>query len=194
LAVWSGLGYNRRAKFLWEAARTIAAEYKGKIPENIEDLVRLPGIGKNTAAAVLVYAFNQPLAFVETNIRTVYIHHFFPEAEQVSDKEILSLVDQTIDTENPREFYWALMDYGTYLKQQPGNLSRLSKHYAKQSAFRGSKRQLRGEVIRRLLDRSYAATELAEAIPDERLAEVIRDLQQEGMIMQEGSIIGLHES
>jgi A/G-specific adenine glycosylase len=96
----------------------------------------------------MCYAFNQPVSFIETNIRTVYIHHFFETSESVDDKEILKVVEETCDNENPRAWYWALMDYGTYLKSMVGNVSRKSSSYAKQSTFEGSKRQIRGAVLR----------------------------------------------
>jgi A/G-specific adenine glycosylase len=111
LRVWQGLGYNRRAKFLWQAAGAI--DVLGNFPTTYEELVKLPGIGSNTAGAILAYACNQPVVFVETNVRTVYIHHFFADRIDIHDREILSLVGQTLDREHPREFYWAVMDYGS---------------------------------------------------------------------------------
>ena len=152
LKLWSGLGYNRRAQYVWQAARQIVSEYKGRVPADLGALVRLPGIGPNTAAAIAVYAFGLPAVFVETNIRTVYIYHFFPDAESVADGDVISLVGQTIDTNNPREWYWALMDYGTMLKTTVGNASRSSRQYTRQSLFAGSVRQLRGSVLRLLVD------------------------------------------
>ena len=134
LALWSGLGYNRRAKFLHRTAQLVVSDHAGALPDTFVELVKLPGIGKNTAGAILAYAYEQPVVFVETNIRTVYFHHFYPDAATlVSDKEIESLVAQTLDEEHPREWYWALMDYGTHLKQTAGGRLTSSKHYVKQS-------------------------------------------------------------
>ena len=186
LRVWSGLGYNRRAKFLWQAAQQVVSEYGGVFPEQLEELMKLPGIGHNTAAAILVYAHNQPVVFVETNIRTVFIHHFFQDQTAVADKAILELVAETLDKEHPREWYWALMDYGTYLKQLVGNLNRLSKTYAKQSAFRGSKRQIRGQVLRLLGDKPYTGAELQKQIADTRLNVVLEDLVDEQLVQLRG--------
>ena len=76
LKQWQGLGYNRRAKYLHEAARMIVDEFGGEFPKDQKDMQRLPGVGKNTAGAIAAYSFNQPSVFVETNIRTVFIHHF----------------------------------------------------------------------------------------------------------------------
>jgi len=182
LREWQGLGYNRRAKFLWQAAQTVAK--LGHFPDTAAELVQLPGIGPNTAGAILAYAHNQPVVFVETNVRTVYIHHFFGDREGINDKEIIHLLEQTLDHENAREFYWALMDYGSHLKATIGNLNKASKHYAKQSKFQGSRRQVRGQVIRLLGSKHYSLAELQTAIPDGRLAAVLGDLVQEGLIRQ----------
>jgi A/G-specific adenine glycosylase len=186
LRAWSGLGYNRRAKFLWQLARQVVENYDGTFPRQLEGLINLPGIGRNTAGAILAYAYDQPAVFVETNIRTVYIHHFFQDRAGVSDKAILELVAQTLDEEHPREWYWALMDYGAYLKQTVGNLNRLSKTYARQSAFKGSKRQIRGQVLRVLGAGPSTAAALREQIPDKRLPDVLEALVGEQLIRLRG--------
>lgn len=180
LRVWQGLGYNRRAKFLWQTARTVLL--LGAFPGTVAELVKLPGIGVNTAGAILAYAYNQPVAFVETNVRTAYIHHFLTGLTEITDKEILALVNQTLDREHPREFYWALMDYGSYLKTTVGNLSKASKHYTKQSAFHGSRRQLRGQILRQLGVGSLPLGKLQVAINDNRLESVLAELIKESMV------------
>jgi A/G-specific adenine glycosylase len=185
LRAWQGLGYNRRAKFLWQSAQIL--DKLKHFPETTGELTQLPGIGPNTAGAILAYAYDTPVVFVETNIRTVYIHHFFRDRSDVTDKEILSLVEQTLEREHPREFYWALMDYGSHLKATVGNLNEVSKHYAKQSQFHGSRRQVRGQVIRLLGDRPHTAAELRDAITDERLSPVLEELVREGLIRRKGS-------
>ncbi len=115
LAAWKGLGYNRRALALLKTARIICENHRGRVPRSLDELVALPGIGQATASAVLVYAFNMPVAFIETNVRRVFLHFFFPGETQVSDARILPLVESTMDRENPREWFYALMDYGTML-------------------------------------------------------------------------------
>lgn len=190
LAQWNGLGYNRRAKFLWQAAQRVVDVHGGIMPSDEAGLVALPGVGVNTARAVLAYAYNQPVVFVETNIRTVFIHHFFEEESSVHDKAILELVAETVDKEHPREWYWALMDYGTHLKKTVGNLSRSSKHYTKQTTFAGSKRQVRGQIIKRLIDGPKSYEALQREIDDDRFAAVVDDLLREELIRQTG--IKLH--
>jgi A/G-specific adenine glycosylase len=181
LVAWSGLGYNRRAKYLHEAAKQLA---RAPQPWSIETLVACKGVGFNTAAAVVSYAYNQPVAFIETNIRTVFIHHFFANEDKVDDKAIMPLVAQVLDQEHPREWGWALMDYGVHLKATAGNASRNSKQYARQSAFEGSKRQVRGQVLRLLHAGHYGREELARLIPDDRLPRVLSDLLHEQLISE----------
>lgn len=181
LKLWQGLGYNRRAKFLWQAAQQL--HQRGSFPDTQSDLISLPGIGKNTAGAIAAYAFNQPVLFIETNIRTVYIHHFFSERSDVHDNEIIELLEQTLDREQPREFYWALMDYGAYLKQYVRNNSQ-SRHYTKQSTFDGSLRQVRGKVLRALSDSDLTFDQLYEQVHDPRLETVITALMKEALISE----------
>ena len=157
LALWQGLGYNRRAKFLHQAARQIVE--LGVFPDTYEGLVALPGVGKNTAGALLAYAYNQPALFIETNVRTVYLHHLFAGQVGVSDAEILTRLASTIDHEHPREWYWALMDYGAWLKSQGVRNNAASKSYKKQSPLKGSVREIRGQIIKVLSERG----ELIEA-------------------------------
>jgi len=147
IKVWQGLGYNRRALNLHRAAQRIVTAHGGKVPADITELYSFPGVGKYTAAAVLAFAFNEPVVFVETNIRTVYLHSFLKNKKKVSDKMILPLVEQTVDRKNPREWYQALMDYGAMLKNKVGNENVRSRHYAKQSRFEGSLRQVRGKLL-----------------------------------------------
>jgi len=184
LQVWTGLGYNRRAKFLLGAAVAVVTEHNGVFPTSAKELESLPGIGKNTAAAIRVYAFNKPDVFIETNIRTVFIHHFFAGKEAVGDKELLPLIEATVDQENPREWYWALMDYGTFIKASVGNVGRVSAHYKKQSKFEGSRRQLRARILRSLLDGPKQLDYFLLTYQDERLDSVLSDLAGEGLIIR----------
>ncbi|HSX29005.1 MAG TPA: hypothetical protein VLE73_00435 [Candidatus Saccharimonadales bacterium] len=191
LQAWSGLGYNRRAKFLWQAAQVVVAQYGGQLPRTSAELVALPGIGANTAGAVLAYAYNMPVVFIETNIRTVFIHHFFSDQTSVHDKDIADMVARTLP-EDARTWYWALMDYGTHLKQTVGNLSVHSKHYTKQSAFHGSRRQVRGQVLKLLGAGPASRQQLAQSIIDERLSEVLDALVAERMIRKAGASYSLY--
>lgn len=182
LIAWQGLGYNRRAKFLHEAAKGIVRH--GSFPDTKEELIQLPGVGPNTAAAILTYAFNHVCIFVETNIRTVYFHHFFSDQTDVADRQLLALVEQTVDKHNPREWFAALMDYGTYLKQQGKGHISTSRHYVKQSTFQGSARQLRGLIVRELAKGTQTIEFLAKRTHDPRFEAIVDALVQEKLVVK----------
>lgn len=185
LKLWSGLGYNRRAKFLHEAAKKIILEYDGEFPETHEGLISLPGVGVNTAGAIMTYSFNKPVVFIETNVRTVYFHHFFEDSVDVSDREIREIVEQTIDQEHPREWYWAIMDYGSYLKRQGAGRNDKSRHYKKQSALKGSLREVRGQIIRELTKQDLELKELRSVVEaDERFSDALAGLQRDGLVKE----------
>lgn len=192
LTLWNGLGYNRRAKFLHEAAKRIVSEYKGIFPDTVEELLTLPGVGPGTAGAIAAYAFNQSVVFIETNIRTVYFYHFFETGEKVSDSQLLPLIKQTLDQDHPREFYWALMDYGTWLKRSGAGRITQSQHYTKQTALKGSLREVRGQILRILTRSDKTRQELQkEIIQDERFELAIQGLIRDGLIAQTGQLFHL---
>ena len=168
LEEWQGLGYNRRALSVHRAAQAIS-EAGGVFPQDPKELVKLPGIGPATAAGIRAFAFNLHGVYLETNVRTVFLHELYPQAEGVPDSELVPLVELTCpasveDAGNadgtandatteltPRSWYYALLDYGAYLKKTIPNPSRRSKSHVKQSRFEGSHRQKRAELLRVLL-------------------------------------------
>lgn len=183
LKLWSGLGYNRRAKFLHEAAKKIEQDFGGHFPDTQEALISLPGVGVNTAGAILAYSFNQPVVFIETNVRTVYFHYYFEDSIDVSDHELREVVEQTVDKENPREWYWAIMDYGSYLKRQGVGRNDKSRHYKKQSALKGSIREVRGQIIRELTIQTMELKQLRYVLQaDERFTEALSGLRKDGLV------------
>jgi A/G-specific adenine glycosylase len=185
LRVWQGMGYNRRAIALMRIAGLVVDEYSGILPSDPAVLATFPGIGKATAASIAAFAFNAPVVFIETNIRRVFIYCFFQDRSDVHDREIEPLVAATLDRENPREWYWALMDYGTHMKKTQENPNRKSAHYTRQPPFEGSRRQLRGKILRALLDRpGMKESELAAATgaEPELLREVLEEFRIEGFI------------
>lgn len=159
LKVWSGMGYNRRAKYLRETAKEIVEKHGGKIPREYAELCALPGIGDYTAKAVRVFAYNEPDVLIETNVRAAFIHHFFQDVLNISDRELLAHIKKAAPKGNPlsaswrsgpREWHWALMDYGSHIKKLHKNPARRSAHYTRQSKFEGSLRQVRGAVLKAL--------------------------------------------
>jgi A/G-specific adenine glycosylase len=185
LTLWSGLGYNRRAKFLHEAAKHIVSLRHGVFPDTYATLVELPGVGPGTAGAILAYAYNQPVIFIETNVRTVYFHHFFASGEKVTDAELQPFIEATLDKEHPREFYWALMDYGSWLKQHGAGSIVQSHHYKKQSPLKGSIREVRGHLLRALTDHAMTLPELRSMVgADDRFPAALEGLQRDGLVQQ----------
>jgi A/G-specific adenine glycosylase len=191
LRLWNGLGYNRRAKFLLLCAQEITESHKGVFPVEYDALVKLPGIGPYTAAAICAFAYNEPIELIETNVRQVYIHHFFKNKEEVTDKEILLKVTKTLPADRPRDWYAAIMDYGTHLKSLHGNNTKQSKTYKKQSKFKGSDREVRGAIIRLLTDNPLTKHEMQslvestmKAVVSEQLTILVNDemvLEMEGV-------------
>lgn len=194
LRVWQGLGYNRRAIYLKDIAQRVIDEYKEILPKDFDTLITLPGIGRSTAGAILSFAYNIPTVFIETNIRRVFIHFFFSERDKVSDSEILPLVEETLDRENPREWYYALMDYGAMLKGKLPNPNRKSMHYSIQSRFEGSDRQVRGRILKVMAScGSIRLDELIFQIGNEfdRSERIITDLVGEGFLILSGKTISV---
>ncbi len=190
LIMWQGLGYNRRAKMLHQCAQEVVKSHNGRFPRGFEALKALPGIGPYTAGAVCAFAYNQAVPLIETNVRTVYIHHFFHDDYEVPDAEVMALVERTLDYTSPREWYWALMDYGSYLKKTIGNKNTQSKHYTKQSKFQGSDRQIRGALVRLLTQEGKLSRikilKLLSEFEDIRIDAQLEKLLAEEMIIKEG--------
>jgi len=151
LSLWQGLGYNKRALYLKKTCELIERNFAGDISVALHSDTKLPGIGHYTRSAICTFAWNEPHIFIETNIRSVYIHHFFPKKKKISDSHLHRVINETMDVENPREWYWALMDYGSHLKRTIKNPSRKSTHHVKQSRFEGSNRELRSLILREVL-------------------------------------------
>ncbi len=208
LLSWQGLGYNRRGKYLHDIAKVVDQEYQGILPKDPKDLEALPGIGPYTRGAIRAFAFNEMDLFLETNIRTVLLYHLYPGKggptsrrsgttevsrtleRRVDEKELLEVLRRYIAQDqraqnNPREFYYALMDYGAYLKKEVGNLNKQSKTYTKQSRFEGSRRELRAHILRYVLHHGPISE---QKILDQsnRDSELVQELL--GELVKEGSV------
>ena len=114
----------------------------------------MPGIGVYTAPALLAFVFNQPSIVIDTNIRRVFIHSFFKDRDKVDDKELLPYLEKSVNTADPKSWYYALMDYGAFLGKADKTINKQSSHYKKQSVFKGSHREIRGEIIPKRNERS----------------------------------------
>lgn len=193
---WKGLGYNSRALRLQKLAQLVARDYAGKLPADYEILKKLPGIGPYTAGAIMAFVYNKPVVMIETNIRRVFLYHFFKGFENIHDRDILKLVEQSLPDKNIRQWYWALMDYGSYLGRElkidgkKYNPNTASRHYTKQSKFTGSNRQIRGKILEILLgqkDNKITFPMLYKKLTDltddvDRIDIIIQDLISEGFV------------
>jgi A/G-specific adenine glycosylase len=187
---WQGLGYNSRAIRLRDCAKEILTKHQGNIPNTIQELDNLPGIGYATAAAIIVYAYNQPYVFIETNIRRIILHYLMESGDnkkqtdiKTPDSVILPLVAELLDRENPREWYWALMDYGAHLKKiLPLNPNTRSKTYSKQKKFDGSVRQMRGQILKNLINNQ----DIKALYKDPRFETAVKGLVTEGLVTKYG--------
>lgn len=189
LAVWQGMGYNRRAIALQTCARKVIMDHNGVLPRDVDVLETLPGIGHATACSIAAFAYNTPVVFIETNIRRVFIHFFFHDRTSVRDQEIIPLARMALYGQNPRVWYWALMDYGSALKSTTCNPNRKSTHYTKQSTFKGSDRQIRGIVLKSLVSiPEQSEQDLVTTISHDpaRVHKIIEELVSEGFISRTG--------
>ena len=115
ISVWVPLGYNSRAVRLQSIARQVIAEYEGRIPDTIDELLRLKGIGRYTAGAIACFAYHKQVATVDTNIYRV-LHRIFlgleqPEA-QINNEQMLRLAESVIPAGEAYNWNQALMDLG----------------------------------------------------------------------------------
>ena len=203
LEVWQGLGYNRRALSLKRACEQCSALRAGQLPNTVDELMALPGIGPATAAGVVAFAYNKPAMYLETNVRSVFLHELFPHTQGVPDKAIVPYVIDTCPSDDPRAWYYALLDYGAHLKTQGVNPSRRSAHYTRQSAFEGSHRQKRSFLLKQVLATPEGVTrdDLRRALNEEEAAAkrpefdedafdaLVRELASEGFFREEGDLL-----
>lgn len=139
-------------------------------------------MGPYTASAVRVFAYDLPDILIETNIRAVYIHHFFKNKKSVHDVDLIPIATKASDDQDPRKWHWALMDYGAHLKKSGVRNTVQSKHYAKQSKFKGSLREVRGAILREL-----HAKRAPEKLPFAKLKvqRALASLSGDGLIKKE---------
>ena len=214
LEMWQGLGYNRRALALKRACEVCAAEHAGHLPETADELVKLPGIGPATSAGIMAFAHNHPAVYLETNVRSVFLYELFPERKGVSDKELVPYIADTCPTGGPtseasagkwgpRAWYYALLDYGAYLKSQVANPSRRSAHHTRQSKFEGSHREKRSFVLKQVLARpdgiatneviaalnAYERDAGRDALDAESCEALVVELATEGFFQRRGEFL-----
>ena len=112
---WAGLGYNRRAINLQRAARVIVDEHAGRVPDTVEGLDALPGVGPYTARAVAAIAFGRPVGAVDTNVRRVLGRAAASDAAAIPARDLQALADAVVPHDRPGDWTHALMDVGAML-------------------------------------------------------------------------------
>ena len=124
LHYWSGLGYYRRAIHLHQAAQVLVRDYAGILPDRYEDIIRLPGIGTSTAAAILSQAFHQPKAILDTHVKRILIRFYALQAERAEQgkthhhsihKQLRHYADYHVSRERPAAYTQAIMDLGALI-------------------------------------------------------------------------------
>ncbi len=181
LKLWSGLGYNNRALRLQKSCQTIMKIYDGKFPAHVDALLKLPGIGPYTARSILIFAFNENVATVDTNIRRIFIHEFSLD-EKTNDKELFALAEEVLPYGQSGDWHNALMDYGSKIltSRKTGIKAR-----TKQSKFKGSNRWYRGQILKRLVvgEELEISNLIKEWKKEESfLKKIIERMEKEGLI------------
>ncbi len=201
IRAWAGLGYNRRAVALSEAARAIERDHEGRVPSEPAELRTLPGVGPYTAAAVASVAFGAPVPAVDTNVRRIVARvRLGVEADDVPASRVRESAEAWLDRRDPGGWNQALMDLGREIcRPRPrcdecplaggcrfraaGSTPRPAR--TRQGPFEGSTRQVRGAVVAVLRDRASATP---GAIADrtgfglERVLDAIRELARDGVV------------
>lgn len=196
LTFWKGLGYNRRCLYLLKASAVICSTYGGRVPKSVEALDLLPGIGQSSANSIYVFVFDEPKVFIETNIRRVFLHHFFKSKKRVDDRFIYPLIAKSLPLDHCRDWYYALMDYGSYLGKVFPNANRQSKHYTIQSKFTGSSRQVRGQILDVLLkEKKVAVGRLEDLISGNRdfFQKALGELVKEKLVEREKDTVKIKD-
>ena len=180
LQAWMGLGYNRRAMYLHNTAKKIVNEFNGDVLTAIKNFKQLPGVGLYTSKAIQIFAANADISTVDTNIRRIFIDQFNLD-ESISDKQLFQLAQKCLPLGRSRDWHNALMDYGAiHLTSRKTGI----KPKTQQSRFQGSDRQIRGKVLRMLLQENYTKYQLQQKLKVEsnRLEEILRKMKKEKTI------------
>jgi A/G-specific adenine glycosylase len=191
LQMWMGLGYNTRAVNLHYTARTIVSEFKSDVMTAMKQYKELPGIGRYTSQAVLIFSSNADLVTVDTNIRRILISEFRLPTK-IFDKELWDLAEKCLPLGKSRDWHNALMDYGSlHLTAQKTGI----KPKTQQSRFEGSNRQIRARILRCLLQKSMSLTEFENTFGLEqmRLKPILDKMMEEKIVIKRSTLYQLKE-
>ncbi len=190
LRAWKGMGYNRRALYLHKAAQIVGQEYHGKFPKDEKLLTKLPGLGKYTARALLVFAYKQDISLVDTNIRQIIAHFFFSDKPQ-KESIIQDVADQLLPKGKAWEWHQALMDYGALrLARARSGQAFGNKALQRQKPFKDSNRFYRGRIIDRLREGEISEKKFLNELektytkPGAFLRSIIASLVKDGLMQR----------
>lgn len=204
LRAWAGLGYNRRALALREAARRIVAEHGGEVPRDVEVLERLPGVGPYTARAVAASAFGTPVAPLDVNVRRVVTRVHGSDATRPA---LQAIADRLVSRDDPRRWLHAVMDLAATVcaRREPrcavcpiarfcasaGTLGDPRGRRAQAVPFAHTRRWLRGRIVARLREAPAGAwLEFDQPMGAHAVAEVsaaLDGLAADGFVETEGT-------
>ncbi|MFA6888864.1 MAG: A/G-specific adenine glycosylase [Candidatus Woesearchaeota archaeon] len=209
LRAWSGLGYNRRALYLQKCAQELTHEMN--FPQSEDELKKLPGIGKYTAAAILSFAYNKDIPVIDINIHLLYKRIFYG-----SKSHIENLAKKHLPQGKSRVWHNALMDIGalfcssksprcndcplTVLCKTAGKKLKIEATRIKKNVipFAQSDRIVRGNILKLLMKKNYNITTLHKKITEMKIKrnkkkfnEILTQLQKDKLIKKKGKIITL---
>ncbi|MGM5480733.1 MAG: Fe-S cluster assembly protein HesB [Nanobdellota archaeon] len=181
LKLWKGLGYNNRAKRLQDTCKLIVKKHNGIVPETIEELLKLPGIGPYTARSILIFADNKDIATVDTNIRRIFIAELGVD-EKTSDKELFELAQELLPKGRSKDWHNALMDYGAVVltSRKSGIRPKTT-----QSKFEGSKRQYRAKLLHHIVEKgglTVAEAKIEYSDSPVPVGEILDELASDGLV------------
>lgn len=205
LRVWSGLGYNRRAKYLHACAREISERHAGKFPRTYEGLVALPGIGRSTAAGIMAFAWNMETPMIDTNIRRI-LGRVFPAMQHASDRDLYQYAAALIPVGRGREWNYAMLDIGATsctardhaekcpFQELHGRVLPLEARAKTPLRFEDSRRYLRGRIVAMVARKgSVSLAELRAHVGKSPydLEDVLADLTREQLVSRVGRRVSL---
>ena len=197
LKAWKGMGYNRRALYLKKTAEAVVKTYGGKFPENEKDLMNLPGLGKYTARALLVFAYKKDISMIDTNIRQIIVQYFF-HGEPQKEKEVEAVAEQLVPKGKSWDWHQALMDYGALELVREKQAKPADKSH-RHIPFKDTKRFIRGKVLDRLRVSPVTESELVEYLTDTYqkkaswIQSILRDLERDGLVESHHKLMQLPE-
>ena len=212
---WEGMGFNRRAVLLHQAAKSIKDNHDGKVPLELDELLLLPGIGPYTARAILAFAYEQDSAVVDTNVGRVLARW---TGRRLKSAEAQELADRSVPLGEGWAWNQAVLDFGSAVCRSKNPKCEECPIYSScswqgigidpakgsagvsgtQSKFEGSDRQGRGKLVAALRKKPIKKSELAEImgwpLDPQRAERVASTVISDGLATSEGDVLSLPQT